>query len=187
MLRSYLQDWTLGQLSIPVQSVTVDLVTGKPVVRDCGDAANSILESINLPVLSKPIRRNGQVLVDGGLVNNVPADVLVRNGCNFVIAVSVTAHLEAEFAKNQPDTPTLEMSSASTLQTILRSYLVQNVNMNAIGVQPADVVIEPDVTEFGMTEFSRADELAAVGEAAARQAIPNIKNLLQQIDTELFQ
>jgi len=187
MLSKYLSNWTLEQLSVPVQSVTVDLVTGKPVVRDWGDAANSILESINLPVLSKPIRRNGQALIDGGLVNNVPADVLVRNGCNFVIAVSVTAHLEAEFAKNRPDTPTSEMSSASTLQTILRSYLVQNVNMNSIGVQPADVVIEPDVTGFGMTDFTRADGLAAIGKAAAVQELPHIKNLLQQIDTELFQ
>jgi NTE family protein len=186
MLRTYLQDWTLEQLPVPVQSITVDLVTGKPVIRDRGDAANSILESINLPVLSKPIRRNGKALVDGGLVNNVPADILARNGCNFVIAVSVTAHLEAEFAKNRPDTPTSKMSSASMLQTILRSYLVQNVNMNSIGVQPADVVIEPDVTEFGMTEFSRADELAAVGEAAARQEIPNIKHLLKQLDAKLF-
>jgi NTE family protein len=48
------------------------------------------------------------------------------------------------------------------------------------------VVIEPDVTEFGMTEFSRADELAAVGEAAALQAIPKIGDLLRQIDAELF-
>jgi len=186
MLERYLSNWTLEQLPAPVQSVTVDLVSGKPVVRERGSASDSILESINLPVLSKPIRRNGQALVDGGLVNNIPADVLVKNGCNFVIAVSVTAHLEQEFAKNRPDTPTSEMSSASALQTILRSYLVQSVNMNSIGVQPADVVIEPDVTKFGLSEFSRAHELAAIGEAAALQAIPKIEDLLRQVDAELF-
>jgi predicted acylesterase/phospholipase RssA len=59
--------------------------------------------------------------------------------------------------------------------------------MNSIGVQPADVVIEPDVTQFGMTHFSRADELAARGEAATLQAIPSIKNLLQKVDRQLFQ
>ena len=187
MLRRYLQDWTLQQLPVPVRTVTVDLVSGKPIVRNRGDATHSILESINLPVLSKPINYRGQALVDGGLVNNVPADVLVRNGCNFIIAVSVTAHLEPHFAKNRPDTPTKEMSSASTLQTVLRSYLVQNVNMNSVGVQPADVVIEPDMTGFGLTEFSRADEFAVVGQSTATQAIPNIKNLLKQLDTELFQ
>jgi predicted acylesterase/phospholipase RssA len=95
-------------------AVTVDLVTGKPVDRDRGDAVHAILESINLPVLSAPICRHGQALVDGGLVNNIPADVLVSRGCNFVIAVSVTAKMEHEFARNRPDTPSEKMRSPST-------------------------------------------------------------------------
>ena len=99
MLRKYLSDWTLEQLPVPIRSVTVDLVRGQPVVRDRGDAVDSILESINIPVFSSPICREGRALVDGGLVNNIPADVLATSGCNFVIAVSVTAELEAEFAK----------------------------------------------------------------------------------------
>jgi predicted acylesterase/phospholipase RssA/CRP-like cAMP-binding protein len=186
MLRTYLSDSHLEQLPIPVQTVTVDLVSGRPIVRDQGDAVHSILESINLPVLSKPICRHGQTLVDGGLVNNIPADVLVSSGCNFVIAVSVTAKMEHEFARNRPDTPAGEMRSPSTLQTVLRSFLVQSVNMNSIGVHPADVVVEPDVTGFDLSEFSRTDEIAAVGEATAKLAIPKIKELLQQLDAKLF-
>ena len=65
-----------------------------------GDAVHAILESINLPVLSVPIVRDGQALIDGGLVNNIPADVLVSMGCNFVIAVSVTAKLESRFCES---------------------------------------------------------------------------------------
>ena len=186
MLRKYLSDWTLEQLPIPVLSVTVDLVTGKPVVRDRGDAVHAILESINLPVLSVPICRHGQALVDGGLVNNIPADVLVSRGCNFVIAVSVTAKMEHEFAKNRPDTPSEKMRAPSTLQTVLRSFLVQSVNMNSFGVQPADLVIEPDVTGFELSEFSRTDEIAAVGEATAQEAVPKIGELLRQLDDRLF-
>ena len=186
MLRKYLSDSNLEQLPIPFQSVAVDLVSGRPVVRDQGDAVHSILESINLPVLSKPICRPGQALVDGGLVNNIPADVLVSRGCNFVIAVSVTATMEHEFGRNRPDTPASKMRPPSTLQTVLRSFLVQSVNMNSVGVQPADVVIEPDVTEFDLSEFSRTDEIAAVGEATAKLAIPKIGELLRQLDDKLF-
>ena len=58
--------------------------------------------------------------------------------------------------------------------------------MNSIGVQPADVVIEPDVTRFGMTEFSRSDELAAAGKSAALKEIPKIGDLLRRVDAELF-
>jgi NTE family protein len=186
MLKKYLSDWDLDRLSVPIQSVTVDLVTGRPVVRDRGTAVDAILESINMPVFSQPICRQGQALVDGGLVNNIPADVLVASGCNFVIAVSVTAKLEAEFANNRPDTPTAEMSSASILQTVMRSYVVQSVNMHSFGVHPADVVIEPDVTNIDLSEFSRTNELAAIGEKAAQKAIPKIKSLLAHLDETLF-
>jgi len=186
MLRKYLSDSRLEQLPIPMQTVTVDLVSGKTVVRDAGDAVHAIVESINLPVLSSPIRREGALLVDGGLVNNVPADVLVAKGCNFVIAVSVTAKMEQIFARNSPKTPTSKMRRASTLQTVLRSYLVQSNNMNAIGVQPADVVIEPDVTQFELTAFGRTDELAAEGEKATLESVSKIKELLTQLDNKMF-
>ena len=186
MLRRYLKDIRIEQLSLPMHTVTVDLIGGEPVVRDTGDAVHGILESINLPVLSKPINRPGKALVDGGLINNVPADVLVSQGCNFVIAVSVTAKMENEFARNRPDTPLERMRSASTIQTVLRSFLVQSKNINALGVQPADLVIEPDVTGFELTEFTRTDELAAIGEQTTKEAIPEIQRLLNRLDDKLF-
>ena len=186
MLRRYLHDWTLEQLPLPCLSVTVDLVSGNSVVRERGDAVHAVLESINLPVLSVPICQNGQALVDGGLVNNIPADVLVAMGCNFVIAVSVTAKMEREFCNIRPDVPTLPTKKPSAIQTLLRSLLVQNHSLNAIGVQPAEVVIEPDVTGFDLTEFMRAKELAAIGEAAALEQISNIRQLLTRLDPQLF-
>ena len=178
MLRKYLHDWRLEQLAVPCLSVTVDLVSGNSVVRERGDAVHAILESINLPVLSVPIVRNGQALIDGGLVNNIPADVLVSMGCNFVIAVSVTAKMETKFCDITPEKPTLSRTKPGIVPTLLRSLLVQNHSLNAFGVQPADVVIEPDVTGFDLTEFMRAKELAAIGEAAALEQIPKIRQLL---------
>lgn len=186
MLRKYLRDCRLEQLTVPCLSVTVDLVSGQSVVRDRGDAVNAVLESINLPVLSPPIYRERQALVDGGLVNNIPADVLVSLGCNFVIAVSVTAKMELEFCDITPETSRPPRKKPTIVQTILRSLLVQNHNLNAFGVRPADVVIEPDVTGFDLTEFVRARELAAIGEAATRQQIPAIQQLLTRLDPKLF-
>jgi NTE family protein len=186
MLRRYLEDICLEQLPLPMHTITVDLVSGRPVVRTSGDAVHAILESINLPVLSAPICREGSALVDGGLVNNVPANVLVDEGCNFVIAVSVTAKLESRFGRNRPDTPTEKMRAPSTLQTVLRSYVVQSLNMNSVGVQPADLVIEPDVTDFDLTAFAKTDELAAIGEQATLEALPRIRELLGKLDSGLF-
>jgi NTE family protein len=186
MLRKYLQNWRLEQLAVPCLSVTVDLVSGKSVVRERGDAVHAILESINLPVLSVPIVRNGQALIDGGLVNNIPADVLVSMGCNFVIAVSVTAKMEREFCDITPEKPTLSGTKPGMVQTLLRSLLVQSHSLNAFGVQPSDVVVEPDVTSFDLTEFMRAKEFAAIGEAAALEQVPKIRRLLARLDPQLF-
>jgi predicted acylesterase/phospholipase RssA len=186
MLRKYLGTTRLEQLYIPMHTVTVDLISGKDVVRSSGDAVHGIVESINLPLLSVPINREGQVLIDGGLINNVPANVLAARGCNFVIAVSVTAKMEQEFAQNRADTPLERMRRASTIQTLLRSYLVQSHSVNALGVQPADFVIEPNVTGFELSAFGRTDELAAVGESATAASIPKILNLLSRLDPGLF-
>jgi predicted acylesterase/phospholipase RssA/CRP-like cAMP-binding protein len=186
MLRRYLSDLRFEQLPIPMNTITVDLVSGEPKVRDRGDAVDGIIESINLPGLSAPICRNGQALVDGGLVNNVPANVLVSKGCNFVIAVSVTAKLEQEFAKIRPDSPGPKYRTPSVLQTIMRGYLVQSVNMNSVGVQPADLVIDVDVTRFDMAEFTRTDELAAIGLQTTEASIESIRTALADLDKELF-
>lgn len=186
MLRKYLRDTHFRQLVIPMSAVALDLISGQAVIRESGDAVNAIVESINLPILSRPINRQGQALVDGGLIDNVPADVLAENGCNFVIAVSVTAKMEREFATNRPDTPAHKMRKASTIQTLLRSHLVQSHNLNAIGVRSADFVIEPDVTAFDLSEFTRTDELAEIGEQETLRMVPEIKRLLNRLDERLF-
>ena len=186
MLRKYLHDWTLEQLPVPCLAVTVDLVSGQPVVRERGDAVQAILESINLPVLSPPICRDGRALVDGGLVNNIPADVLTTRGCNFMLAVNVTAKIKSEFGVNRPETPTPRMRAPSSVQTLLRTIEVQNFNLNKVGVQPAQVVIEPEVIDFELSEFMRAKELANAGEKAALLKVPQIRQLLTRLDAGLF-
>ncbi|MEE2936396.1 MAG: hypothetical protein VYA84_10415 [Planctomycetota bacterium] len=167
-------------------TVTVDLVGGGPVIRHMGDATHGILESINLPGLSTPIIRDGEALVDGGLVNNIPADALVSKGCNFVIASSVTAQLEREFVGIRADQEIAKHKNPSLLKVIMRGYLVQSFNMNSVGVQPADFVIEPDVTAFDLAEFSRADEMAKIGEQVTLDAVTSIKQQLAKLDKDLF-
>ena len=68
----------------------------------------------------------------------------------------------------------------------MRSFLVQSVNMNSVGVQPADVVVEPDVTGFDLSEFSATRRIAAIGEETAIQSVPDIRQLLHRLDADLF-
>jgi len=58
--------------------------------------------------------------------------------------------------------------------------------MNAVGVQPADFVIAPDVTSFDMSEFTRADEMAVIGEATTNESVHHLKGMLSKLDPKLF-
>jgi predicted acylesterase/phospholipase RssA len=176
----------MEQLTLPMFTIAVDLVEGAPMVRGTGDATANILESINLPPLALPIIDSDQMLVDGGLLNNVPADVLVANGCNFVIASTVSKHLEKSFGGVGSKPHTLHGRAVSTLKVIMRQNMIQHHSMNAVGVRPADFVIAPDVTPFDISEFTRAEEMARIGEATTAAGIGDLHKMLHRLDAELF-
>jgi NTE family protein len=187
MLRKYLHDWRLEQLSIPFNAVTVDLVQVRTVVRCQGDAVHAILESINLPVVSKPILRDGMALVDGGVLNNLPADVLAESGADFVVGVDVSSHIRPEFAGNRPDMPTGKMKNASALDTLFRIFESQAHDIGKMRNRAVDFWIRPDISGFGLAEFHRTAEIAAVGEAAAHDAIAELKQRLVKLESRLLE
>ncbi len=187
MLRKYIGRARMEQLNLPVFTVAVDLFEGEPVVREVGDATMSILESINLPPLSLPIFESERALVDGGLLNNIPANVLVSKGCNFVIASSVTAKLERDFLGIRSNGRSRSSRFFSTIQVIMRQNMIQGFNMNSVGVHPADFVVAPDVTSFDISEFTRADEMALIGERATNATIAKLRKMLSKLDSQLFE
>ncbi len=186
MLRSYLSDWRLEQCPIPVSTVTTDLISARSVVRSSGDAVDAILESINLPVLSAPICRDGMLLVDGGILNNLPADVLVRQDCNCVIGVDVAANIQHRVGDNVPNTPTKRMKTPGVLATLLRCFNVQAHNMSRVGAQRADVTITPNVSMFKSSAFRQTPEMADIGYRATKETLPQIREFLQNLDGDLF-
>jgi NTE family protein len=187
MLRQYLGDARMEQLVIPTAAISVDLVEGEPLVREQGDATINVLESINLPPLSLPIIRSGQALVDGGLLNNIPANVLVTKGCNFVIASSVTAKLEKDFVEIRSKGSSSNTGFFSSIQVIMRQTMIQGYRMNSVGIKPADFVVSPDVTSFDISEFTRADEMAAIGEKTTNATVVDLLKVLNKLDSKLFE
>jgi predicted acylesterase/phospholipase RssA len=187
MLRQYLNQARMEQLVIPTSAISVDLVEGEPLVREHGDATINVLESINLPPLSLPIIRSGQALVDGGLLNNIPANVLAAKGCNFVIASSVTAQLEKDFIGIRSKGRPRSTHFLGSLQVIMRQTMIQGYRMNSVGIQPADFVVSPDVTSFDISEFTRADEMAIIGERTTNANVGNLLRMLSKLDSKLFE
>jgi len=74
----------------------------------------------------------------------------------------------------------------ATTQVMMRQNLILAYSKNAQGVEPADVVIAPDVTSFDLSEFTRADEMSVVGENATEASIGQLKSMLAKLDPKLF-
>ena len=180
-LRAYAGDARLEQLRIPFSTVTVDLVSGRPVIRDRGDCVHAILESINMPTIAPPILRDGMALVDGGILNNLPGDVLAERGAALVVGVDVGARLPQRFGKR------LFRRNGSyrrprLWETLLRVNEVQASGVNTISTASIDLMIEPDASAFDFSDFTKGFELAEIGEAATEEAIPQLKQLIADLE-----
>jgi NTE family protein len=185
MLRKYLHDWRLEQLAIPTSATAVDLVTARDVVRDRGDAVRAILESINLPGIARPIMRDGMALVDGSVLNNLPADVLADRGVDFVVGVDVSSRLRPEFAGIGPGRAA-RPRRAGTIETLFRVFEAQAHGLGNVRNRAVDFWITPDTAPFDFTDFTRAPELAAAGGAAAREAVPRLRQQLAEFERRVM-
>lgn len=92
-LNDAIEKESFSELSIPLKVVATDLKTGEQVVRDSGKIGPAVQASMAIPGLFEPVRIDGRSLVDGGLVNPVPFDLLLDK-CDFVIAIDVIGSLD---------------------------------------------------------------------------------------------
>jgi NTE family protein len=186
MLRKYVHDWRLEQLPVPLQTVTTDLISASSIVRKSGDGVQALLESINLPVIATPICRDGMMLVDGGVLNNLPTDILAQDGCNFVMGVDVSAHIEHQVGNNTADMPAEKMKPPGAIGNLLRCLNVQAHHSSGNGINNADVIIAPDVSMFDSAEFTRTPEIAEIGYQATMESVSAINEFLSNLDPQLF-
>ena len=180
MLQNHFGDVQLEQLPIPLSTVAADLITGAEVVRDRGNAVNGVLESINLPQIARPILRDGMALVDGGIINNVPSDLLPERGADMVIGVNISSKLAHRFGGNTPGLTEEKMRNAGQFETVMRSNEVQDHLITELRTSDTDFMLNVDTSGFEFADFTRARELSEVGEQAAEQVIPQLKQRLAE-------
>ena len=186
MLREHFYDWQLEQLLIPLVTIAADLVTGSEYVRKSGDAVMGILESINLGGISKPICRDGMVLVDGGYLNNVPADTLIADDATYVISVDVSSQIVDSFAGNTSETPTEKMRIPRFNHVMSRIREVAQRNLSIMGGAQSDFTISPDVSKVSYVDFKSTPRIAEIGYHATQDCMDSLKKQLHQLDPQLF-
>ena len=180
LLRRRIGNVKLEQLLTPVCTVAADLITGRQVVRDTGDATHAILESINLPKIAKPIMRDGMALVDGGIINNIPSDILPQRGADLVLGVDIAKQIAQRFGNNTPETPMNKMRAPGQWQTVMRASEVQDFHITSLHTKTVDQMIVVDTTMFEYADFTSAREMSDAGAEAARQAMPQFRQLLDE-------
>jgi len=149
---------TFDELQIPFRAIATDIASGERVVIDRGDLAQAIRASMSVPGVFTPVKLDGRLLVDGGLVANLPVDVVRAMGADVVIAIDV--------GSSQPVDPESLASAAQVFDRMVGVMIQANVEHQA---PDADIFIQPDLGELGSGQFQRAAEGIPLGEKAARE------------------
>jgi NTE family protein len=154
------------RLPIPFRAVATDIETGAAVVIDRGVLSDAMRASSAIPVVFQPVELQGRLLVDGGMSNNLPVDVVRAMGVDLVIAVDPSTRLE----KQDRLSSLVEIMNQSISLPVRRETERQ--------AALADIVIAPDTAAYSFAAFERIDEIIGVGEDAARAALPLIRETI---------
>ena len=142
---------TFDELPTPFRAVAMDLVTAKPVVLGRGSLESAMRATMSLPLVFPPVQLDGQVLVDGGTMDNVPADVVRAMGASRVVAVNVG---------NLEDLKTVDTSllglAGETLDAMMRAS-------TKVAIKQADIIINVRLAAYGSLDWRRSAELIEEG------------------------
>lgn len=153
------RDLSVSQLALPFRSVASDLLTGEPVELVDTPLFLAMRASLAVPGVFSPVRVDKRLVVDGGLVRNLPVNMAHAMGADIVIAVNV----------GTPLSPEKDLGSAiGVAQQMLNILTEQNVQRSLKELQPQDILISPDLGPVTFLDFSHVNGAISSGEKAAR-------------------
>ena len=150
------------RLPIPFRAVATDLAKGDRVVLQRGDLPRAVRASMSLPVVFPPVEIDGRLLVDGGLVDNVPSGVVRAMGADLVIAVDV----------GLPPKDLGEDADVLTVVNRLTEFMMAKGNRSF--AEPPDVRIRPDLEGVDSKDFDRFEDLIERGRQAGLAALADV-------------
>lgn len=157
------------RLSLPFTAVATNLETGKAKVLDRGFLPDALRASMALPSVFSPVEIDDSVLIDGGVIRNLPAQDARALGADVLICSDVTDPLEPRD------------SLRSLADVLLQSISFRIWDSQASQRAQCDVLIVPEVRGFSSAAFTHGRELIARGAAAARAALPRIDSVLGRL------
>ena len=157
-----------NDLHIPFRAIATDLLTGNKVVLKHGSLINALRASMTIPLLFSPVRLDNALLVDGGLVQNLPVSDARTMGADLVIAIDTSSKIRHSKLLRAP------WEIADQVTTIMQQDRVQSQ------LDSADIAIQPDLGNISNTDFEQIDVLIQKGVLAAQKAMPQIEQFFIQ-------
>ena len=147
------------KLPIPFRAVATDIASGEKVVFRRGHLPQVIRASMSIPAVFAPVELGGRLLVDGGMTDNIPLDVVREMGVDLAIVVDIGTPL-----RNRKDLATVVdvLNQSITLMTR------RNSEEQLASLRREDILVQPALAAYGVTDFGRAQDMIDAGYRAAR-------------------
>lgn len=166
IMKRAIGDMTFDDLVIPFTVIAVDLRTGELIRINHGPVATAVRGSCSVPGVFTPTPWEDRMLIDGGTLNSVPADIAREMGANRVIGVNLNLDRRSGTHSN------------NRMQVLLAALnMMMSVNAE-LGIRASDVMISPDLSEYKYHRLDNLSDLVECGEAAAEKALPEIEKML---------
>jgi NTE family protein len=160
---SYANLSSFDDLPIPFRCVSTELVSGKSYIFQSGSLSDAMRATISIPGVFAPVRQGDKIFVDGGLVDNLPTDVVRKMGADVVIAV----HLQISQASAK------EIQSAFSV--LGRSVALVIAETEIRGMAGADLMVKADLEEFSSADYQKTEQLIQRGYDAAQEKAQILK------------
>ena len=189
-IMEFVPDVTIENLSIPYCAVATDWKGGQEVAMDKGSLFQAIRASISLPIFYEPVRRDGMILIDGGVTNPIPLNRVVRHKGDILVGVDVSGHDYAAQSELQHEIAEKRKRSTSLSQQILNKLLPDNLDFNYYTMlsrvsslmirqnsilmsqlMKPDVLVDIQMSRFGGFDYDKSEKLIAIGRQKTQQAL----------------
>lgn len=154
-----------SKLPIPFYCIATNMETGGAVLLDKGSLAEAISISSALPTLFQPVEHDGELLMDGGIANNYPIEILKTKDVDLIIGVNVQDDLLTKE----------EIKSVSEILTQISNF--RSIESMQKKIQLTDVYIEPDVDDYSIISFDKGAEIIQIGERSVAPFLDNLSTI----------
>lgn len=204
VIKDIVGEKTFEETKIPFQAVMVDLESGEEVVVKTGKLWEALRASSAIPGIFSPYFLNGRYLVDGGLLNNVPVNVLRQsNNIDIIIGVEMESLTSRQYVSgmiwekyyHKPEAFKLYPSRLTRLKlnfTLMLHILLRSIDIirseaqtRRYDIAKPDLILRPMVDNISLLEFNKYKKAVAAGEMAMEQAMPALKKIIEKKKQEL--